>query len=178
MKATKLIFTFLVGLGIFVLSCEKEEVPAVGNCSDGFMNNGELGADCGGPCPPCQGSNTSVFYAAFNAEMVFFNNPTAVYGDTIFLGASNDSIQVSLRFKNLNEPDESGQLWPFLVDGQAFVTYNGFEYTQIDTLYSNVIVTENLNNRLSGLFQLRLPHGVNNLDTMKVFNGTFVKISY
>lgn len=178
MKATKLILFTLLGISFGLLACKKTAEPPVGTCSDGYMNNGELGIDCGGPCPPCDSYAAPVFFAAFNAELVMFGNPTAFYGDTIYLAASNDSIQVSLRFKNLTEADQSGQFWPYLQDGQAFVTYNGVNYTEIDTVYSTVIITENTSNRLSGLFQLYLPYGVANADTLKVVNGTFNNIPY
>jgi hypothetical protein len=178
MKVTKLILFTLLGISVGLMSCKKTEEPPVGTCSDGYMNNGELGVDCGGPCPPCDQYEDPVFFAAFNAELVMFGNPTALYGDTIYLGASNDSIQVSLRFKNLTEADESGQFWPYLQDGLAYVTYNGVNYTQLDNVYSTVIITQNQSSRISGLFQLYLPHGVDNLDTLKVVNGTFNNIPY
>lgn len=178
MISTKLIHFILLVVFIIAVSCKKKDGPTLGTCSDGFLNNGELGVDCGGPCPPCEALETPLFFAAFNAEMVHFGNPEATYGDTIYLNASNDSISVNLRFKNLSEPDESGQLWPYLLDGQAYVTYNSINYSEIDTNYSVLILTENLNNRISGLFQLHLPHGPDNTDTLKVVNGTFYKIPY
>ena len=175
---TKLTQFAMFGLLLMLLACKKEDEQPQGNCSDGFLNNGELGVDCGGTCLACEGSDNPIFFAAFNAQHVTFGNPSALYGYTIFLGASNDTLQVSLRFKNLSEPDETGQLWPFLLDGQAYVVYNGLSYNAIDTNYSVVIITENLNNRISGLFQLHLPNGKDNADTLKVINGTFIKIPY
>jgi hypothetical protein len=177
MKATKLVL-FMFMASMVISSCKKPDEPATGTCFDGFLNNGELGVDCGGPCPPCEELGDPVFFAAFNTQMVMFGNPSAIFGDTVYLSASNDSIQVSLRFKNLSEPDESGQLWPYLLDGQAYVIYNNINYTEIDTVYSSVIITENISSRISGLFQLYLPYGQGNLDTLKVVNGTFYKIPY
>jgi hypothetical protein len=178
MNVTKLILFVLLGSFIVFSSCKKPDEPQAGTCSDGFLNNGELGIDCGGPCPPCEEYDASTFFASFNNEVVFFSNPSALYGDTIFISASNDSIQLFLRFKNLTEADESGQFWPFLMDGQAYMVYNGLNYTELDQENSSLIVTEKSINRISGLFQMYLPYGPDNLDTLKIINGTFYKVFF
>ncbi len=40
---------------LFFLSCEK---PYPVSCDDGFLNQGELGVDCGGPCAPCNAGSS------------------------------------------------------------------------------------------------------------------------
>lgn len=178
MQLTKLTLFWFLSLMLIFISCDKKPVEPAPSCSDGIMNNGELGVDCGGPCAPCQTLTTPVIFAVFNGEMTSFSNYSLSYGDTIFLTAQVDSVQLNLMFKNLTQPDESQQLNPIVPSGMPYVVYNETNYTEIDLQYSVVVLTKNESNKLSGLFQLALPHGFNNMDTLKVVNGTFENIPY
>lgn len=178
MRFTKLLLFPCWCLALFLISCDKTENQPEPTCFDGIMNNGELGVDCGGPCAPCSTLTTPVFFAVFNGEFTNFTNVNLQYGDTIYLSAVTDTVQVNLIFKNLTTPDESNQLYPLISNLLPFVTYNNVDYTQMDPQYSVMVVTKNENNKLSGLFQLRLPHGFNNMDTLRVMNGTFENIPY
>jgi len=178
MIKTNLLQISILCVLFIAFACKKEVEPDSPNCQDNIMNNGELGVDCGGPCAPCQFPAVPFLFAAFNAEMANFFNISSSYGDTIHIVASNDSIQLNLRFKNLLVPDQNGELWPLILDGSPFVTFNDVSYSQVDLNQSVVIVTDIEDYKFSGLFQLYLPYGVNNLDTLKVANGSFLNLPY
>lgn len=178
MRFTKLTLLSILGLTLTFSSCKKTPEPDQPSCSDGIMNNGETGIDCGGPCASCPPFSTPVFFAVFNGSLTYFNNVTVQYGDTIHIAAVTDSVKVNLFFKNLTEPDASNQLNPIVYGLQPLVIYNDVEYTNADQNYTVVALTNNQNNKISGLFQMRLPHGLNNMDTLRVINGTFENIPY
>jgi len=178
MQCTKLTLIFVCCLILVTLSCSKKQVQQEPSCTDGFLNNGETGIDCGGPCAPCLGLTNPVFFATFNGQFTYFNNVSVQYGDTIYIHAITDSIQVNLSFKNLTVPDENNQLNPIVQSVLPFVSYFNTDYSNINPQYSVISLSKNENNRISGLFQLFLPHGFENMDTLKVVNGTFENIAY
>ena len=178
MQKTNLKLFYILCTLAAAVSCEKKPTVQQASCTDALLNNGEIGVDCGGPCNPCPEVTTPIFFAVFNGDYVSFNNVQADYGDTISLSAHKDSISVNLRFKNLNTPDNNGHLYPIIPDVLPFVTYNNTNYTTLHNQYSVVVLTKNENQKISGLFQLYLPHGFNNMDTLKVINGTFQNIPY
>lgn len=178
MHFTKLTFLFAWTCMILFVSCEKENQNPEPSCFDGIMNNGELGVDCGGPCPPCSNTAPPFLLAVFNGQLTNFPNINVQYGDTIYINAVTDSVQVNLIFKNLITPNENNELYPLVPNLAPYVVYNGVQYTQTDPTYSVVVLTENADNKISGLFQLILPHGLNNMDTLKVINGTFENLAY
>jgi hypothetical protein len=175
---TKLTQICFLGAAILVAACNKKTEQPAPTCFDGIMNGGELGVDCGGPCAPCPTFSTPIFFAAFNGDFINFPNFTAQYGDTIYLNAYTDSVQVNLIFKNLTTPDEDNLLYPLVPNLAPYVTYNSVNYNNANPAYSVVVLTKNENNKISGLFQLALPHGFNNMDTLRVINGTFENIPY
>ena len=175
---TKLTQICIAVAAFSLAACNKTEEQPEPTCFDGIMNGGEMGVDCGGSCAPCPTFSNPVFFAAFNGNFVNFPNYTAQYGDTIYLNASADSVEVNLIFKNLTTPDESNLLYPFVPNLAPYVTYNGVDYSNANLDYSVVVITKNENSKISGLFQLALPHGLNNMDTLRVVNGTFENIPY
>jgi len=168
LKLSCLVFLF------FALSCEKEPEAAPGNCNDGFLNNGETGIDCGGPCPPCLEPEISSFNAAFNGVLSSFNVFDASYDGTFYLHAKNDSIDLYLRFDNIENPPEGEENWPFLDIGEPILEMNGVTYTEFAP-NSFIFLSDNTNNKITGFFQLRLPIGE---DTMRVNTGSFYFIPY
>ena len=178
MQSTKITLISIWILLIFGVACNKNQQPPLPTCNDGFMNNGETGLDCGGPCSPCAPITNPVFIAAFNGQFINFPIVNVQYGDTIFMNASTDSVQVHLIFKNLSIPDESNQLNPLVLGIMPLVSYNGVNYANTNPQYSVVTISEDEDQKLSGLFQLFLPHGLNNMDTLKVINGAFMNIPY
>ncbi|MFH1788215.1 MAG: hypothetical protein ABH834_02395 [Candidatus Altiarchaeota archaeon] len=55
-------------------SKEESDEPLVASCIDGVRNNGEVGIDCGGPCPSCegdeQGDNTNLWIIVGGAFVI------------------------------------------------------------------------------------------------------------
>lgn len=79
--------------------------PAGPTCNDGQQNGGELGVDCGGPCPPCPDGLTGpcedVIVLENDADLdlyeartlVMTNGPVSVQENTVF-AADNTHIEV------------------------------------------------------------------------------------
>ena len=178
MRLTKVLYFFAGLVFVTFASCDKKEQLQEPNCTDNVLNNGETSVDCGGPCAPCPEFQNPLFFGVFDGQIINFSNVSVNYGDTVFIHASVDSVQLNLAFKNLTIPDASGQLFPLVATSQPLVTYNNTDYALFDPGYSVVVLTETDNSKISGLFQLALPHGFNNMDTLRVINGTFENIPY
>lgn len=166
-------FLFL-GFIFFVLACNKSEDTNLGNCSDGFMNNGETGIDCGGPCLPCDIPEIATFSAAFYGSLAYFSIVESSYDGTFYVHGQNDSIQIWLRFDNIQNPAEGQHPWPLLDIGAPIIQYNGTNYNEFAD-NSLVLITENANNKISGYFQLSLPL---NGDTLQISGGNFSNVNY
>jgi|GEM_PF-1476044 len=46
------------------------EIMVSSSCFDGVRNNGEVGVDCGGPCPPCEEGGSNLLYLVLGASAV------------------------------------------------------------------------------------------------------------
>ncbi|MFH1834887.1 MAG: hypothetical protein ABH851_01725 [Methanobacteriota archaeon] len=46
------------------------EIVVSSSCFDGVRNNGEVGVDCGGPCPPCEEGGSNLVYLILGASAV------------------------------------------------------------------------------------------------------------
>jgi len=176
-KMTKVaIFIFSIILTSVLFSCNKEDDKASGNCSDGYMNNGETGTDCGGPCSPCQLPIVERIVVIIKGKEVSFPNVFAEMATTGIIAGSNDTISFSVNFGRVEG------LWPLIEGPNTFITYNGIDYTDF-TSESHLILTEDDtdNNRISGLFRVefyRLATSPDIYDTLIVNNGMFDNLSY
>lgn len=169
------IFIFSIILGVSLFSCEKED-DSQGNCFDGFMNNGETGADCGGPCPPCQIPIIEQLVFVVNGIEVSFPYRVAEMETTGIIAGMNDTISFSVNFERIDES------WPLISGPNTFITYNGVTYSDF-TSESHLILTneDTENNRISGLFFVefyRLVEEPDLYDTLLVNNGAFSHLSY
>lgn len=171
---TKLgLFAVLLLAGSVFLSCEKEEEKKTGNCSDGFMNNGETGADCGGPCAPCEQPLANQLVATFHGREVSFLHPYVVMnGDEAIISGVNDSIEFSIHFEMTSDT-----IWPLIDGTHTKLEYNGDFYNTYLSEESHVIVTnlEETENHFSGLFRVKYVQGA---DTILMQNGSFLQLRY
>ncbi len=162
-------------LSVTLSSCNKED-DDVGNCSDGFINNGETGLDCGGPCAPCLEPVVKRMVVFVEGEEVSFPTLFAEIETTGIIAGSNDTISLSVNFGLIDS------VWPLIEGPNTFITYNGVNYNEFST-DSHLILTDedNENNRISGLFRVefyRLVSSPDVYDTIIVDNGMFNNLSY
>lgn len=169
------IFIFTVVLSVSMFSCNKED-DKTGNCSDGYMNNGETGTDCGGPCPPCPQPLDERIVVVINGAEISFSNLFAEMGTTGIIAGSNDSISLSVNFERIDS------LWPLIEGPNTFITYNGATYNNFTTESHLVLTDEDTEeSRISGLFRVEFYRMViepNTYDTLFVNNGMFSNLIY
>jgi hypothetical protein len=61
LKQSLYIFLTVFATSFFVASCLNKDNKIPPNCYDGEKNNGEVGKDCGGPCPECNHCTNGVW---------------------------------------------------------------------------------------------------------------------
>lgn len=153
-----------------LISCEKEEENIVGNCFDGYMNNGETGADCGGPCAPCQDPVIEQLVANINGRMISFGNRFCEINPTAIVSGSNDTIQLIFNFEMIDSE------WPMISGVNTRLIYNDTFYDSFSN-ESHAIVTDHnaVEQKISGLFRIEFTR-----DTLSLFveNGAFNNMSY
>lgn len=170
------IFICTMILSVTLSSCNKED-DDLGNCSDGFINNGETGLDCGGPCAPCIDPVVERIVVVIDGVEVSLSNLFAEMETTGIIAGSNDSISLSVNFQRVDGT------WPLIEGPNTFISYNGVDYNEFTT-DSHLVLTEEdtENNRISGLFRVEFYKLVATTpdvyDTLIVDNGMFNNLSY
>ncbi len=75
-----------------------------GSCSDGILNQGEIGVDCGGPCPPCpqntstttSTSTTSTTTTSTTPSSTTTSTTTALIASTTLVTTTSSTTTLSL----------------------------------------------------------------------------------
>jgi hypothetical protein len=174
-------FKLLLALMLFVSftssSCKKKnKEDEKGTCTDGYLNNGEELADCGGPCAPCKKPVvTSInFYlrtsGSLQDTLVF--DDVSVNNDTNWIVSGlNDSIKFSFDFGGSATLGQHA----ILNSSNSYVKIKNVDYPNlVHPTASYVVVTEkdDYNNYISGNFQMYFCTN-GGTDTVYVNNGAF-----
>ena len=171
-----------LSFSLVLVSCKKKDDNSAGTCTDGFLNNGEVTTDCGGPCGPCKTPLVTSIQATFFSPNVpsassSFGNGAVSNSTNWLVTAHNDSINMSFNFGTSATVGQHN-----IINGtNTKVTINGLLYDQVvsTTLSSYVVITENNTTEkyISGNFKLYLRSTVN-FDTLMVENGDFTDLVY
>lgn len=156
---------------LILFSCkEKEEVDP---CTNGFVDSGENGVDCGGNCPPCEPNYAASLSMSINLHNINFWGTTITYdGSDYILNVTNDSVAMTL---NLGTDGTVGN-FNVLQQG-SLCTYHGIDYPLITTGTSAVSANDLQNHLLSGFFQVNF-YRSGFTDTVKITNGQFDYVPY
>jgi hypothetical protein len=182
MRIANLMNILLLSLGVLTLSaCEKEEEKEPGNCFDGYMNNGELGIDCGGPCSPCVQPSIPLMSASVNGVLVSFSQKNILSGTNWILEGTRDTVYVSLNFG----PDASIGGHDLINDVNSRAIVNGREFTSPQSGSHVLVVSHDTEaKKMSGNFRMilvapRVPDDPETIwDTLKVESGSFSNLVY
>lgn len=157
------------------LGCKKKD-ESKDLCSNGFVDIGETGVDCGGACPECP----VVFLPDLRMKLNSTNIPFATRSFTQvnnewFLNFSNDSIQMQLHIGSIIEVDSNYSLQ----QANTHATINGISYPLITSINSVCAITEQFvdEEKISGQFNVQFYRN-GFVDTMKVTSGEFTHLPY
>jgi hypothetical protein len=181
-KFAKIVNILLLTAGTLVmLSCEKEEEQDPGNCFDGYMNNGELGVDCGGPCAPCVQPIVPLMSAAINGTFVSFSQKSVQTGLNWILEGTRDTVYLTINFG----PDAAVGGYDLIDDVNTRAVINGREFTSPQPGSYVLVASHDFENkRISGNFRMHLvaprdPEDPETLwDTLKVESGSYSNLVY
>ncbi len=175
MKYLSIIFLLLFTL----LACNKEEEKDT--CSNGFVDIGETGVDCGGVCPPCPINIFPSVASKFNGAYTSFSTFSFVEDSDIwFLKYQNDTIDVQIRVGD-NLFQDSLYTVPstnsyVLING---INYNGVANPNLNQPSSTIGISDLdiANQRVTGLFNVIFFRPGTN-DTLRVTAGAFSDVSF
>jgi len=151
----------------------KEKDPIVDPCSNGFIDAGETGVDCGGKCPPCSIYNPPSLYMELNGtpiSMVSKSIDTSA-GNFILL-TGNDSL--SFQF-NLGNTLSIGT-FPMNTNGTIGIRNSNY-YLNASNGTLSLSAVDTAKHYLSGFLQVNLSR-TGFSDTLKIKNCQFDYIPY
>lgn len=153
-------------------SCKDKEV-VIDKCSNGFLDIGETGIDCGGNCTPCIVNEPSSIYLEFNGTPFSYSSKTLTYSNNNWsLEVLNDSI--SFQF-NLGS---DGTIGTYTMDPVGcFAVRNGNYYLNSNAGIYSISMHDQTNHKMSGFFSANFTRTGYN-DTLKVRNGQFEYMPY
>jgi len=162
---------FLAMLSIFSACKDKED--EVDPCSNGFIDTGEDGVDCGGNCTPCVEYNPPSLSMLLNGLPFDVTSKSLTYNDTTWtLNVTNDTI--SFQF-NLGT---DGNVGTFSMNPSGSYGYkNGNFYNNVSQGIYSISAHDLSNHTLSGFFQANF-YRIGFTDTLKVTGGQFSYMSY
>ncbi len=155
-----------------IFSCKKKEEP-VDPCTNGFLDPGEQGVDCGGSCAPCNSIPPSFLDFTLNGSDVLVTDKSLQFNGTDYiLSMSNDSIFITL---NLGSNPSPGAYTPTLSGTSC--TYNGIPYPNISNASHVISHHDSINQLLSGYFDIDFSR-TGFTDTLHITNGVFEYMPY
>ena len=162
---------YLAAMIAIFSSCKEKEV-IIDACSNGFLDPGETGIDCGGNCAPCIPYEPSTIYLECNGIPMSMPIKTLVYDTSWLLTAANDSLTFQFNLGN------SGTIGNFdLPTLGSFATKNGIFYMNSSNGVYAISAHNLTTKKMSGFFQANFfRNGFS--DTLKVRNGQFEFLSY
>ena len=177
MNKVRISSLYILMFFLVFVSCNKEE--DTNTCEDGLLSPGELGVDCGGPCPPCPDPLPTPFaYAKINGSETQFSNYTLEKYDDWVLNFKNDTIDITI---NLGDGDSLG-VRPL----KSQFSKGTFYSLTYDILSSGISLFTNINhqnNTLSLYFEAKFtldPNSpnFNSMDSLFISEGDFENIPW
>ncbi len=172
MKLSKIYRVYLFTILIIFSACKKKSDP-VDKCSNGFIDAGELGVDCGGSCKPCEVYNPPSLFLEINGNPISMDNKSINFSDNTYsLIASNDSL--SFQF-NLGS---NGNVGTFTLNSLGtFGSKNGIYYLNSSDGTYSISAHDSLTKSMSGFLQVNFSRNGYS-DTIKIRNCQFDYIKY
>lgn len=153
-------------------SCAKKE-KAIDPCSNGFVDAGETGVDCGGNCAPCAIYNPPSLYLELNGTPLSMSQKNiSLSAGNYILTASNDSLTFKFNLGN----SLSVGTFPMSTSGTLAVK-NGIYYLVSSEGTNSISSLDTISNTASGFLQVNYSR-TGFADTLKVRNCQFDFIPY
>lgn len=167
----------LIFFTLFVLFACKKDTDSPDLCTNGYLDIGETGVDCGGPCKACQDTYYPYLSIKLNQQQITFTNKTFTETNNKWsLKFWNDSIQVQME---LGETLIKDSLYD-IASVNTFMTYFGIVYP-LTTPYkpTNLAISDIAiqDRRISGYFSSKF-YRAGFMDTMTVSGGNFLDLPF
>jgi hypothetical protein len=172
MKSLNFYLAFIITILVIFSACKKK-TDTVDKCSNGFIDAGELGVDCGGNCDPCEVVNPPSLFLELNGTPISMASKSITFsGNTYSLNASNDSLSFQFNIGT------NGAIGTFTLNSLGtFGAENGIYYLNAtDGIYS-ISAHDTLTKTMSGFVQVNLSRN-GYTDTLKIRNCQFDYIKY
>ncbi len=158
---------------LFFSACKKDEA-SIDTCSNGYLDPGEAGIDCGGTCGGnCGQSQPSYVYLECNGIPITMATKTMTLTNGFWsLLAYNDTLTVQFNLGN----NGSVAVFPIQANG-SYGELNGNLYLQVQNGTGAFYSHDTLTNKMSGFFQVDFIRD-GTLDTLKIRNGQFENMFY
>lgn len=168
----KAYYWFGLAMLVFFSSCKKDDDP-VDTCTNGFLDPGEIGIDCGGNCGPCDSYTPSYVYLECNGQPITMDTKSLTYTNGNWsLLTYNDSLKIQLNLGNNGSVD----VYPISPSG-SFGEYFGNLYLNAENGTFAIYNHDTINHKMGGFFQVDfIRTGIN--DTLKIRNGQFENMIY
>jgi hypothetical protein len=172
MKSLKNYPAFLFTILVIFSACKKK-TDTVDKCSNGFLDAGELGVDCGGNCAPCSVNNPPSLFLELNGTPISMTSKSIAFSENTYsLNASNDSLSFQFNIGS------NGAIGTFTMNSLGTLgTKNGIYYMNAsDGIYS-ISAFDTISKIMSGFLQVNLSRN-GFTDTLKIRNCQFDYIKY
>lgn len=166
--------TLLLVIAILsILSSCKEKTPVVDKCSNGFVDIGENGVDCGGNCPPCAPYEPASVYFECNEIPIVMPSKTLTYqNNTWTLSAHNDTLSVQV---NLGS---NGSVGNYTMNPAGNIaSMNNIYYLNASNGMYAINAHNTSTKKMSGFFQFDYSR-TGYTDTLRIRNGQFEFLPY
>lgn len=166
--------TLILGFAILsIFSSCKEDEEIVDKCSNGFVDAGENGVDCGGNCPPCPVYEPASIYLECNGVSVEPDSKSLTYQNGYWtLNVSNDTI--AFQFNLGNNPAIG--FYPMDPAG-CIASKNSIFYLNSSNGSYAISAHNTETKKMSGFFSADFTR-TGFTDTLKVRNGQFEFLPY
>ncbi|MCE2711043.1 MAG: hypothetical protein LW688_00715 [Cryomorphaceae bacterium] len=157
---------------LIISSCSKKENP-IDPCSNGFVDAGETGVDCGGNCSPCIVYNPPSMYMELNGLPLSMSQKSiSLSAGNYILTASNDSL--TFKF-NLGSSLSIGT-FPMNTSG-TLALKNGAYYLVSSEGTNSISSLDTVSKIVHGFLQVNISRS-GFTDTLKIRNCQFDYIPY
>ncbi len=165
-------FSFFAAI-LLIFSAGKKDKDTEDTCTNGFLDAGEQGIDCGGTCSPCIVHEPEYMYMECNGVPVNFptKNLQQVNNNWI-LTASNDTLSIQL---NLGTDTTIG-IHAFEGPGNL-INYHSVMYSNMTGGTYGIFYNNLVTKKMGGFFQAKYWRtGFD--DTLWIQNGQFEYMNY
>ncbi len=158
---------------ILIFTACKKDTDTKDACTNGFLDIGEQGIDCGGTCSPCIVNEPEYMYMECNGAPVNFPNKNLQQvNNNWILTASNDTLSIQLNFGT----DTTNGIHVLQGSGNL-INYHSVLYSNMTGGTYGIFYNNPVSKKMGGFFQAKFWRSGFD-DTLWIENGQFEYMKY